>query len=384
MSAISTFRLDLAGDLEFWAAHGIDCVGVSVAKLDAFGWDEGIARIVDSGVRVGEPDRRRRRSCSPTRRSGNAQRERLVRALEPATRWTPSASCSRPARRVSCRGTRPPTRSRRALAPVLVEARALGIPFAVEHTNSLRVDVGFVHSLHDVVDLARRLGTGVCMEINACWAERGLAATIAAAMDVIRLVQVSDFSIGTLATPDRLVPGDGDIPIERIARQVLAAGYEGVFDLELIGPKIDAEGYESAVPARGRRARLSTRPPRRLRRRATAPGRRGNPRSRRSSSPPPGQPVSLSSVQWPFASVSSRSHAIGASAVGACAGIGERRGDRGRRSLREVLPEDRVHHDGRDTGGGFGELRGHPLDRVGAIDRDGERRRDREARRATW
>ena len=131
---------------------------------------------------------------------------------------------------------------------MLVEARALGIPFAVEHTNSLRVDVGFVHSLRDVVDLARRLGTGVCMEVNACWAERELASTIASSMDVIRLVQVSDFKIGTLATPDRRVPGDGDIPLARIIRQVLDAGYGGVFDLELIGPLIDAEGYESAVP----------------------------------------------------------------------------------------------------------------------------------------
>jgi sugar phosphate isomerase/epimerase len=135
-----------------------------------------------------------------------------------------------------------------ALAPVLVEAHARGIPFAVEHTNSLRVDVGFVHSLRDVVDLARRLGTGVCMEVNACWAERGLAETIAASTDVIRLVQVSDFAIGTLSTPDRLVPGDGDIPLDRIIGQVLASGYAGVFDLELIGPKIDAEGYASAVP----------------------------------------------------------------------------------------------------------------------------------------
>ena len=135
-----------------------------------------------------------------------------------------------------------------ALAPVLVEARSLGIPFAVEHTNSLRVDVGFVHSLRDVVDLARRLGTGVCMEVNACWAERGLADTIAGSSDVIRLVQVSDFAIGTLSTPNRLVPGDGDIPLERIIGQVLASGYTGVFDLELIGPKIDSEGYASAVP----------------------------------------------------------------------------------------------------------------------------------------
>jgi sugar phosphate isomerase/epimerase len=112
----------------------------------------------------------------------------------------------------------------------------------------LRVDVGFVHSLRDVLDLATRLGTGVCMEVNACWAERALAETVRAGIDRIRLVQVSDYAIGTLCTPDRLVPGDGDIPLARILGMVLDAGYPGVFDLELIGPKIDAEGYDAAVP----------------------------------------------------------------------------------------------------------------------------------------
>ena len=131
-----------------------------------------------------------------------------------------------------------------ALAPVLAEAAAPRRPFAIEHTNSLRVDVGFVHTLHDAIDLARRLGTGVCMEINACWAERDLATTIRDGVDALRLVQVSDFEVGTLSTPNRLVPGDGDIPLARIIGDVLAAGYRGCFDLELIGPAIDAEGYE--------------------------------------------------------------------------------------------------------------------------------------------
>jgi sugar phosphate isomerase/epimerase len=250
VSAISTFKLDLAGDLAFWTDHDIDCVGVSVAKLDAFGWDEGTQRVADAvgnGLRVAnliglgpfvltQPQQWER------------QRERLARALEAGRAL--GAGCV-----VFTTGPAGPLpwdeaadALETALAPVLVEARALGIPFAVEHTNSLRVDVGFVHTLHDVVDLARRLGTGVCMEINACWAERGLAETIANAGEVIRLVQVSDFAVGTLATPDRLVPGDGDIPLRRIVGQVLAAGYQGVFDLELIGPKIDAEGYASAVP----------------------------------------------------------------------------------------------------------------------------------------
>jgi sugar phosphate isomerase/epimerase len=247
VSAICTFKQDLASDLDFWARHGIDCVGVSVAKLEAFGWDEGTRRVADAGVRVAnliglgpfvltQPDQWER------------QRERLARALEAGRAL--NAECvvftTGPAGALPWDEAADALET--ALAPVLVEARTLGIEFAVEHTNSLRVDVGFVHSLHDVVDLARRLGTGVCMEVNACWAERGLADTIARSIDVIRLVQASDFAIGTLATPDRLVPGDGDIPLGRIIGQVLAAGYEGVFDLELIGPKIDAEGYESAVP----------------------------------------------------------------------------------------------------------------------------------------
>ncbi len=86
------------------------------------------------------------------------------------------------------------------------------------------------------------------MELNACWAERDLDETIRAGVDRIRLVQVSDFRVGTVASSQRLVPGDGDIPIARILGTVLDAGYPGVFDLELIGDAINAEGYDAAVP----------------------------------------------------------------------------------------------------------------------------------------
>src|SRR5262249_24591780 len=82
----------------------------------------------------------------------------------------------------------------------------------------------------------------------ACWAERDLDTTIRTGVDRIRLVQVSDFKVGTVASSQRLVPGDGDIPIARILRTVLDAGYGGVFDLELIGDAITAEGYDAAVP----------------------------------------------------------------------------------------------------------------------------------------
>ena len=60
-------------------------------------------------------------------------------------------------------------------------------------------------------------------------------------------VQVSDFVIGSLCSPDRAVPGDGDIPLARILANVLATGYEGAFELEMVGPRIESEGYDGAI-----------------------------------------------------------------------------------------------------------------------------------------
>lgn len=246
VSAICTFDWTLEQDLAFYAAQDITNVGISVAKLERHGWDDGATRVIDAGVRVtnliglgpfhlSEPAR------------WSEQQDRLMRALDVARQVR--AECliftTGPAGPLTWESAADALET--ALAPVLAEARRLDIPFAIEHTNSLRVDVGFVHTLKDAIDIARRLGTGVCMEINACWAERDLEATIRGGIDIVRLVQVSDFAVGTLNTPNRLVPGDGDIPLERILGELIAAGYTGCFDLELIGPAINAEGYESAI-----------------------------------------------------------------------------------------------------------------------------------------
>jgi sugar phosphate isomerase/epimerase len=133
----------------------------------------------------------------------------------------------------------------KVLDPVLGETR---VPVLVEHTNQLRTDISFVHSLRDIVDLAHQLGVGVVMEVNACWMERDLPATLTAGLDVIGLVQVSDTMPGVHRTPDRAVPGDGIIPLERVLGNVVSAGYNGAFELEFIGPRIEEEGYDSAVP----------------------------------------------------------------------------------------------------------------------------------------
>ncbi|MBV8952422.1 MAG: sugar phosphate isomerase/epimerase [Actinobacteria bacterium] len=246
VSAISSFQWSLDEDLELYARAGIDNVGVSVAKLERYGWDEGVKRVHESGINVANliglgPFRLEERD------QWDRQRDRLERALEACATLAPGCLVFTTGPAGTLTWEQAADALERAIEPVLTEARARNITFAIEHTNPLRVDVGFVHTLADDIDLARRLGTGVCMEINACWAERGLRDTAREGADTLALVQVSDYAVGTFNTPNRLVPGDGDIPIERILHDVLDAGYAGCFDIELIGPRIEEEGYEPAI-----------------------------------------------------------------------------------------------------------------------------------------
>ncbi|MGB8363806.1 MAG: hypothetical protein ACLQUZ_06235 [Rhizomicrobium sp.] len=67
-----------------------------------------------------------------------------------------------------------------------------------------------------------------------------------------RAVQFSDYVYGDRTIPERAVPGDGAIPLDRLVGWVLDAGYTGAFDMELGGPRIRAEG-ELAAARRVRR-----------------------------------------------------------------------------------------------------------------------------------
>ena len=247
VSAISTTSWSLDEDLAFYAQTGINQIGVSLLKLERHGLRDGAAKVASGRLRVTNLLARGPFTLADPS-SWEAQRRLAGARLDAAAAM--DAECvvltTGPARQLSWEDAADALAE--VLSPVVEQAERRGLPIALEHTNSLRPDIGFLHTLRDTIDVARRLGVGVCMEVNACWGERGLAQTVNRGVDLLRLVQVSDYVIGTLRTPDRAVPGDGDIPLARIIGQLLDAGYDGVFDIELIGPRIEAEGYEHAVP----------------------------------------------------------------------------------------------------------------------------------------
>ena len=133
------------------------------------------------------------------------------------------------------------------VGPANAYAREKGVRLAFEQNSIATRGHGFIHTLADLADLAREADIGICVELQNCWYERGLERLFRDNIDRIVFAQVSDFKVGEEIKYNRRVPGDGDMPLEWMLGKLLDAGYAGYFDVEILGPAVEAEGYPSAI-----------------------------------------------------------------------------------------------------------------------------------------
>jgi sugar phosphate isomerase/epimerase len=244
VNSVSSWGQPLEADIAMWRGLGVDHVALILPKLDEIGWDRARELITGAGLRVStifgptygpldaDPDDDRRRTVETVELAASIGAESVYVCTGGARSLTWDEAADRFAA---------------VVAPAVARSHELGVPLLVEPTNPLRVDISFVFWQRDAMDLARRAGTKVMLDLQSCWYERGLERVVRDNIDLVGLTQISDYVIGTTRTGDRAVPGDGDVPLERLVRMVLDAGFEGSFDLEVMGPRVEAEGYESSV-----------------------------------------------------------------------------------------------------------------------------------------
>lgn len=250
MSQITTLNQSFEQDIALYRRHGVKCVGISLAKLNAVGFERARQLLREAGMAVscvttaGPLDysgttigRQRNEDAAEVIRVGaqlGADCVMLMTGGDAWRSWEENALSLRP-----------------ILEDFVKVAEREKIRIAIEPTHALRADTSFIHGFGDALDLVDGFDSpwlGVVMELNNAWIEPRLYRNIAERTKRIFLVQVSDWKIGTLTTPQRVVIGDGDIPLVRIVKALADAGYAGWYDIELIGPAIEAEGYAAVVP----------------------------------------------------------------------------------------------------------------------------------------
>lgn len=232
VNSISSMHQPLTEDMSMWAELGVSQVGLTSRKLAGEGWDRSAQLVREAGLEVAN-----------VATEGTALAESLRFSAEVGC---PTAYfCTGPATSRAWEGA--VDSFCESIASHVATAGRSGVRLAVEPTNPLRAHRSFVFSFRDALDLAYAAGIGVVLDIYVSWCERGLEQMIRDNVDAIALVQISDYVLGTLDTPNRAVPGDGDVPLSLLISEVLEAGYEGPFDLEILGPRIESEGYARAI-----------------------------------------------------------------------------------------------------------------------------------------
>jgi sugar phosphate isomerase/epimerase len=244
VSSLCTLSSTVEQDLAFWKREHINSVGVALLKLDH--WDRELGEVAQAALSVSnavhgpafhlDDPHRWEEDLHSLRRSVAASAKIGAKCLYlttgPAFRLTTDQGVAA---------------FSRAIAPLLGEAAVADIPIALEHSNQFGREYGCVHSLADAIETAEETGLDVCVELAYCWTERHVDRLFRRGIERIRLVQVSDFRFGTSETRNRVVPGDGDLPLSWLISELLDAGYQGCFDIELVGPEIDIEGAEAAT-----------------------------------------------------------------------------------------------------------------------------------------
>jgi sugar phosphate isomerase/epimerase len=250
LNQVTTLGWPFERDLDAYAAAGVPAVGLSVHKLETVGLARGVRLVRERALSV---------SCLTS--SGPiplADPDGAARAVARAREHLAAAAEVGAACLMLLPGAAPglpwdeaAARAREHVAALAAEAGRAGVRLALEPVSQLRMDLCFLNSFHDALDFADALAlpdVGVVLELNNAWTERHLDENLRTRTRRIAVVQVSDFKVGTLRASERVMIGDGDIPLRRLVRALAAAGYDGWYDIELLGPAIDAMGYEAVVP----------------------------------------------------------------------------------------------------------------------------------------
>jgi sugar phosphate isomerase/epimerase len=246
VNPFSSVNNSLAEDVELWRSLSVRRVGVSSPKVRSLGWANAVPLLSSAPLEIEYVVHPLYTPVDDEARWETEVRD-LLAAVDAAYALGARSVyfCSPPAG--ALRWEQAAVEFARRLDPVRIRAAQHGVELAVEAVHSSRPEIGFIHTARDAFYLAQIIDTSVCLDLYVHWNERGFAEVVAENLARLAIVQVSDFVMGGRCQPDRVPPGDGDLHMARVLGDVLDAGFDRVVDIELLGPRIEAAGYATAI-----------------------------------------------------------------------------------------------------------------------------------------
>lgn len=127
-----------------------------------------------------------------------------------------------------------------------------GVTMALEPLNPTSVNVESaiwtIDQALEVIDASASDDVGLCLDFWNIWQNADVEAAIARAGERILTVQASDWRTPR-SFADRIVPGEGSIPLARLIAATRATGYDGPWVVEIFSNDVSDSLYEDNLEA---------------------------------------------------------------------------------------------------------------------------------------
>ncbi|GBR33318.1 sugar phosphate isomerase/epimerase family protein [Kozakia baliensis] len=144
----------------------------------------------------------------------------------------------------------------RRLCPIALD---LGVSLALEPLNPVSMNlesaICTIAQTMDIIDGVGHPAIGLCLDYWNIWQEDNVEAQISRAGSKISVLQASDWRV-PLSGADRLIPGDGSIPLGTLLRATHDAGYRGACTVEIFSDGVPDSLYRDDLQQVIQKSRL--------------------------------------------------------------------------------------------------------------------------------
>jgi sugar phosphate isomerase/epimerase len=244
---LSTLRWSFEDDVIRYHEHGYRAIGIWRPKLSDCGEAKGRELLSEMDMSVSSLHW----AGGFTGHDGRTFRESLHDALD-AVQLAADLQADCLTVLAGSRAGHTKSHARRIFATALRElaecAQALGVQLAVEPMHSgCAQDFTFLTNIPDTLDILASIphsNVGIVFDCYHMAQDPSVLGWLPSAVPFIRLVQCGDAKCAPLGMQNRCLLGDGCVPIAEIVQTIERYGYEGYYEVELLGEDVEEYDYE--------------------------------------------------------------------------------------------------------------------------------------------
>ncbi len=250
VSELSTFRWTFEEDVLHYKAAGFQAVGVWRAKLADYGEEKGIELLREHGMSVSSLQW----IGGFTGHDGRSFRDSLHDGLD-AIQLAADLRAHTVVVLAGGRCGHTKSHAHRLLITALEElteaAEAVGIQLALEPIHvGCAYDWSFVTDIPQCLDIIARIGRknlGLVFDCYHLAQDQSVMAWLESIVPHVRLVQLADAKHAPMGEQNRCLLGHGRVPLQHILATFHAGGYDGFYELEMLGEEVEHLGYEQIL-----------------------------------------------------------------------------------------------------------------------------------------